>query len=158
MNSTAIIVMLVSILGTATATLLIPWLVKQSKARIAAQQDFATAMKGLTNVVTVLADVPKMIAGHAAAAGTMAVEIGKLREAIGQFVKVVVKPEPEPDRAQQAAFVDYAQEDKGDRAYQVAELWAEAAAQGKTPTIEELSRKVDEENQRQASMPSVSME
>jgi hypothetical protein len=158
MNSTVVIAILMSALGTTCVTLLVPWFVKQSKARIKSQQDFAAAMEKLVTVVTVLADVPKMIAGHAAAAGAMAMEVGKLREAIGQFVKVVMKPEPEPDRAQQAAFVDYAQEDKGDRAYQVAELWAEAAAQGKTPTIEELSRKVDEENQRAASMPSVSME
>ncbi len=158
MNSTVVIAILVSILGTAVFTLLIPWYLRYAKARIKAQEDFAAAMEKLVTVVTVLADVPKMIAGHAAAAGAMAVEVGKLREAVTQFSKLVMKPEPEPDRAQQAAFVDYAQEDKGDRAYQVAELWAEAAAQGKTPTIEELSRKVDEENQRQASMPSVSME
>jgi hypothetical protein len=158
MNSTVVISILASILGTAAITLLIPWLVKQTKARIKAQQDFATAMQELTRVVTVLADVPKMIAGHAAAAGAMATEVGKLREAVTQFSKLITKPEPEASRTENASFVAYAQEESADKAFQVAELWAEAAAQGKTPTIEELSRKVDEENQRQASMPSVSME
>ena len=157
MNSTVIIAILASTLGTAAATLLIPWIVRHAKAKIKAEQDFAAAMEKLVQVVTVLADVPKMIAGHAAAAGAMATEIGKLREAVTQFSKLVMKPEP--DRVEPASsFVAYADEEKADNSYRVAELWAEAASQGRTPTIEELNRKADEENQRAASMPSVSME
>ena len=155
-----VLTVLATAVGTAVATLLIPWFVRQTKARIAAQQEFAAAMKELSATVKVLADVPKMIAGHAAAAGAMALEIGKLREAVSQFKTLVMKPdtEPGPGAAEPLSFVSHSDEASADRAYRVAELWAEAAANGETPSVETLNRKAQEEIDRQSSMPSVSME
>jgi hypothetical protein len=153
MNSSILLAVLATAMATAIATLLIPWFVRQTKARIAAQQEFAAAMKELSATVKVLADVPKMIAGHAAAAGAMALEVGKLREAVEQFSKLITKPEetkPGPD----SSFVSYPNEGEADKAFLITTKWAEDPTQ----TYDQVKRAAEEELARRDSMPSVSME
>lgn len=153
MDSTVLLAILLAVAGTAMATLLIQWLVKHTKMRVQAQQDFAVAMKDLTKVVGVLADVPKMIAGHAAAAGAMVVEVSKLREAVVQFSKIVTRPEPTPGEPP-TSFVAYADENKADEAFLITQKWAEDPTQ----TFEQVKRAAEEELARRDSMPSPSME
>jgi hypothetical protein len=156
MTSTIVISVLCAIIGTSFATLFIPWLVRQTRERIEAQNRFAKAMEGLTETVGILKDIPKMIAGHAAAAGAMAISVDKIRDSVEKFAALVTKPED--DDRKKVAFIEYPKEENADKQFLVSELWAAELSKGNTPSAERIEQMAQEQLDKQASQPYVAFE
>ena len=150
------LVVLCSVFATASAmtlaVVIVPWFIRQAKARIAAQEEFTKAIKDLSRVADILATVPKMIAGHAAAAGAMASEVGKMREAVETFVSTVLRPDAK--EKDEGSFVAPANEADADKLFLIAQKWAE----NPDKDAEIIEQMADDELARRAGMPNISME
>ena len=95
------------------------FLYRSRKKQIEVQERFCESVERLSKVTEALADIPKLIAGHGAAAGAIAVEVAKFRDSVDRFSGLIKRPD------ERESSVDYTKVEDANKVWEVTQILAE---------------------------------